>query len=230
MSPRKKEQNEQIREARRLQILDSALSIYVKLGYNGTDMEQVAMQAGLAKGLVYYYFKTKQELFKAVFEWMLRQGMEFGRDILDARVGMGPLERLVRYSREICSLAFKDPRMIQFYMRMPFDAYAVFGPVEWKEGAAQSFMHRETLRQLILEGVEKGELPEIDASLAANCFWTVFVATLFDFTKLMKADGSGEIASGEGEKRAGDQTAEILSFCFNGLGLHDGSWKKYIVD
>lgn len=229
MSPRKKEQNEQIREARRQQILDSALSIYVKLGYNGTDMDQVALHAGLAKGLVYYYFKTKQELFRAVFEWMLGQGMEFSKTIMDYGTEMSPVERLVKYSQEICGLAFKDPRMMQFYMRMPFDAYAIFGPSEWKEGMSQSFMHRNALTQLIREGVKKGELPDIDAAFAANCFWTVFVANLYDFTQLIGGkDNKPSSNPGEAGKAADKRIIEILTFCFNGLGVQDGIWKKYL--
>ena len=55
MSPRRKELNEQIRESRRLQLLDAALTVYVRHGYNGADMDAVATEAGLAKGLVYYY-------------------------------------------------------------------------------------------------------------------------------------------------------------------------------
>ena len=76
MSPRKKELNEQIRESRRLQILDAALTVYVRFGYNGADMDAVAAEAGLAKGLVYYYYKTKQELFRAMFQWALSKSAE----------------------------------------------------------------------------------------------------------------------------------------------------------
>lgn len=228
MSPRKKEQNEQIRESRRQQILDSALSSYVRLGYNGTDMDQVALQAGLTKGLVYYYFKTKRELFRAVFEWMMMQGMEFSKEILDFKSEMSSVECLVKYSLKICSLAFEDPRMMQFYMRMPFDAYSIFGPEQWKDGVDQSFMHRNALVQIIREGIAKGELPPMDASFAANCFWSVFVSSLFDFTRLIvgKEDVSRDIDTEDENCRF----EKIMRFCFSGLGLQDDNWKKYLVE
>lgn len=51
--PRTPEQNERIRNAKKEIILDTALSLYVVFGYNGTDMDQVAVNAGVAKGLLY---------------------------------------------------------------------------------------------------------------------------------------------------------------------------------
>ncbi len=48
------------------EITQAALEAFAEKGYAGTRVEEVASKAGVSKGLLYLYFKTKEELFKAV--------------------------------------------------------------------------------------------------------------------------------------------------------------------
>lgn len=57
--------NEQ-KEERRLAILEAALALFQEGGYEHASMAAVARRAGVAKGTVYLYFKTKEELFLAL--------------------------------------------------------------------------------------------------------------------------------------------------------------------
>ncbi len=54
------------KEDRPAEITEAAFSTFVEKGYAGTRVEEVAKRAGVSKGLLYLYFKTKEELFKAV--------------------------------------------------------------------------------------------------------------------------------------------------------------------
>jgi AcrR family transcriptional regulator len=224
MSPRKKEQNEQLREARRLQILDAALTVYVRLGYNGTDMDIVAAQAGLAKGLIYYYYKTKQELFREMFQWALDKTAKLSEEFFKAHESQPPVERLVHYIWDVFRVVGKDPRVIQFAMRMPFDAYAVFGPEQWREGAEKSNLHKKSLEMIIQQGVDSGDIKPVRAGHAANCFWAVFVSNLFIFTKLIGSTNQ-RTEPADTQKQA-DLVKEISTFCFQGLGLDYDAWGK----
>lgn len=47
-------------------ILDAAYELFGSGGFYETKMSEVAEQAGIAKGTVYLYFKSKEELFMAV--------------------------------------------------------------------------------------------------------------------------------------------------------------------
>jgi AcrR family transcriptional regulator len=47
-------------------ILDAARRIFARLGYAATNIENIAKEAGIAKGTVYLYFKSKEELFAGV--------------------------------------------------------------------------------------------------------------------------------------------------------------------
>jgi len=54
-------------EARR-KIMDAALHVCAVKGYHGATMDDVANSIGVSKGTLYLYFKSKEELFKAISE------------------------------------------------------------------------------------------------------------------------------------------------------------------
>jgi AcrR family transcriptional regulator len=54
------------KEDRPKEITEAALQAFAEKGYAATRVEEVAKRAGVSKGLMYLYFKTKEELFKAV--------------------------------------------------------------------------------------------------------------------------------------------------------------------
>ena len=54
------------KEDRPQEITQAAFEAFAEKGYSATRVEEVAKRAGVSKGLMYLYFKTKEELFKAV--------------------------------------------------------------------------------------------------------------------------------------------------------------------
>lgn len=54
------------REAMQDAILDASMQVYVRKGFAGATMADVARQAGLAKGTVYLYFESKEALTQAL--------------------------------------------------------------------------------------------------------------------------------------------------------------------
>lgn len=56
------------KEDRPHEITAAALDAFAEKGYAATRVEEVAKRAGVSKGLLYLYFKTKEELFKAVIK------------------------------------------------------------------------------------------------------------------------------------------------------------------
>jgi len=56
------------KEDRPQEITDAAFAAFAENGYAATRVDEVAKRAGVSKGLMYLYFKTKEELFKAVIK------------------------------------------------------------------------------------------------------------------------------------------------------------------
>jgi TetR/AcrR family transcriptional regulator, fatty acid metabolism regulator protein len=57
-------------EERRQQILDAAIRAFAKRGYHACRVSDIAEEAGVAYGLVYHYFESKEAVLEAVFRQM----------------------------------------------------------------------------------------------------------------------------------------------------------------
>lgn len=56
------------KEDRPAEITEAAFEVFAEKGYDRARVQEVAHRAGVSKGLMYLYFKTKEELFKAVIK------------------------------------------------------------------------------------------------------------------------------------------------------------------
>jgi AcrR family transcriptional regulator len=61
MSPRP-----DVSEERRAQIIESAIKVFARDGFANTRMDDVAAESGVSKGLLYWYFKSKEEIIIAI--------------------------------------------------------------------------------------------------------------------------------------------------------------------
>ena len=48
-------------------IFEAAINIFSNCGYNGATMDDIALKAGVAKGTLYYHFKSKEEIEAVIF-------------------------------------------------------------------------------------------------------------------------------------------------------------------
>ncbi|MFC9973002.1 TetR/AcrR family transcriptional regulator [Spirillospora sp. NPDC127200] len=79
-------------EARRAAILEAAGRLFADRPYDAMSIDEIAAAAGVAKGLIYYYFASKRGLFLAV----IQQAAE-GLNALAEEYGeLSPTERLTR--------------------------------------------------------------------------------------------------------------------------------------
>src|SRR5437762_5286045 len=69
------------KEARPQELLDAALELCVEKGFSATRSEEVAVRAGVAKGTLYLYFPSKEDLLKAVVRENLGALIAEGADI-----------------------------------------------------------------------------------------------------------------------------------------------------
>ncbi|MBW2275834.1 MAG: TetR/AcrR family transcriptional regulator [Deltaproteobacteria bacterium] len=66
MSASPPERNRPASDKRQL-ILDSAIKVFARTGYHGSRVSDIAREAGIAYGLVYHYFKNKEEILDTIF-------------------------------------------------------------------------------------------------------------------------------------------------------------------
>lgn len=75
------------KEDRPAEITAAAMDEFAANGYDATRVEAVARRAGVSKGLLYLYFKTKEELFKAVVRSFVSPKLAALKKAVDAADG-----------------------------------------------------------------------------------------------------------------------------------------------
>lgn len=83
MSPRSKEQFEEIREASRDKIMEAAMELFSRKGYHLTSINDIVKKAGISKGLLYHYFSSKEMLLKGMVDQFVSEGEEMMERIVD---------------------------------------------------------------------------------------------------------------------------------------------------
>lgn len=63
-------------------IMEAAITVISEKGYLGATMDDIAARAGVAKGTLYYHFKTKEELFN----YIVSEGLSLVKEEIDKSV------------------------------------------------------------------------------------------------------------------------------------------------
>ena len=167
------------------------MSIIGERGYGGTSVDEIAARAGVAKGVVYYYFDSKA----ALAEQLIKTGL----DALAVR-----LERVVSEDMSatdaITALAHEQMRQVE--KRRDFVKFLLSEmwreDREWREtlntcvGTITAIFKRE-----IRKGIASKEFAAMDESnitFAAQTIWISFLAGALDWTVLHPEDDSSVIA------------------------------------
>jgi AcrR family transcriptional regulator len=130
-------------------ILDAAVELFTTKGFQATRMEDVAKKAGISKGLTYFYFKNKEDLFLALTKKAFDQFKDVFREIYRAK-GKNGLQMIQDLVVEIHDFAKNN----QVY----YDAIINFLDVIKKYNNP---IQRVTINPLILESVQFQKLLEI---------------------------------------------------------------------
>ncbi len=74
-------------EDRRREIVETARRLFETKGFEHASMQDVMESLGIAKGTIYHYFKSKQELLEAVIEQMVDESLADMQEVVDAPQG-----------------------------------------------------------------------------------------------------------------------------------------------
>ena len=80
-------------EQRRREIVEAAGQVFLQKGYESTTMQDVMQRLGIAKGTIYHYFSSKEELLDAVLENTTRSFQLHMQEVFSSLQG-NALERL----------------------------------------------------------------------------------------------------------------------------------------
>jgi AcrR family transcriptional regulator len=155
LTPKDPRRRQRRKEARPQEIVEAAMRLWAEKGFAATRLDDVAAEAGVAKGTIYLYFASKEALFEAALRQTLVATMESAS---------GQAEGFGGSTRELLALFFG-----LVHRQLEDSGAVVLMKVLIGEGhrfPALVTLHRElalsrgleTLARILQRGVERGEL------------------------------------------------------------------------
>lgn len=173
-----------VSEARKAQILAAAAQVFVRDGLDAARMEDIAQQAGLSVGGVYWYFKGKEAVVQALLEELFDADLRGLRGVVAAEGSVR--ERLAAYVRtSLVETAPRSPLSNELYS------------LATRNAAARAHLlaylgeFQRLLAGLIQQGIDRGEIRPVDPQQMA----LTLIALYEGFTELAMLGLPG--ASGE---------------------------------
>ncbi|MFF2527961.1 TetR/AcrR family transcriptional regulator [Brevibacillus sp. NPDC058079] len=113
--PRTPAENERIRQAAKDKIHAAAMTLFIKKGYHATSIDDVAKQAQISKGLLYNYYKGKEELLAA----MVQIRIEEVKEVMEAATKLAtPHEQLRHIVDGALDNVYQRPDVYRFYLNL----------------------------------------------------------------------------------------------------------------
>jgi AcrR family transcriptional regulator len=159
-----------VSEERINQILDAAITVFARDGFNDARMEDIAVQANLSKGAVYLYFKSKDAIIAAILRLFLRREI---RSLPDPAAFDGAIsDYLLNFIRSLAS-AVDHMRPL---LPVAFEFYAIAGRRHDIRKLMQDYFleYRKTLAAGIQVGIDRGEFRAIDPDMVAIALISLF--------------------------------------------------------
>jgi len=87
-------------------IFEAAIKIFSNSGYDGATMDDIALSAGVAKGTLYYHFKSKEEIFR----YIITEGMNVIKESIEEETEReeDPLDKLKTLCKAQISLVYEN--------------------------------------------------------------------------------------------------------------------------
>ena len=171
------ERKKREREARIRAILEAALDLFSQKGYENTKMEEIAKKAELSKGLLYFYFISKEEIFIKIIEEAYDDLLKYLRTIKDEKIN--PSAKLLKFIEIEIDFYTKNQKLHNIIVSLK-GGYTL-KDMEEKHKKVFIERHREEvkiLETIIEEGIEVGNFKNLNAEIMGFSLGGIFHSVL----------------------------------------------------
>lgn len=163
-----------VSEERRSQILEAAMSVFSRLGFHEARMDDIAHEAGLSKGALYLYYKSKDAIIGAILRYMFAGEMRQFAKLRDSEGSA--TERILTMTRLFADDAERMPLalpiMVEFYATAARDRSVR----QFLQGAFQDYTTLMT--SIIQDGMNSGEFSAANAGDVAIALGALYEGML----------------------------------------------------
>jgi len=151
-------------EEKRTLILEAAVRVFAEKGYHTCRVGDIAEEAGVAYGLLYHYFGSKEEVLETVFRATWGELLSAVRGVEE--LGEPAPEQIRKVAAIVLRSWQRDPDLIRVLVREITRSPQLQREID---EVGQAF---EALERIIVRGQEEGTLrQDIDPRLAAWIFY-----------------------------------------------------------
>ena len=161
-------------EETRRQILDTALTLFRERGFEETTIRDVAGRAGLSLGAAYYYFKSKEAIVGAYYDYVQREHQARAREAFAKSGGLRDRLRAAFHTK--IDIMQEDRRLLRALFRYggePDHPLSWFGPATREQ--------RQFSVAVFAEATAGEPLPEDVRNAAPMLLWTLHMGVLLYF-------------------------------------------------
>ena len=153
------------REETRQRLMDAALSVLARHGYDRATVDEIVQEAGFSKGAFYVHFESKEELFWAMLEEHVSRQQEAFRQAVDPSV---PLAQNIRTILSgVFALDKQDPLWTAMFME--FGAHALRNEKVRQPLAAMYERWRELTVEILSASRQSGRIrTDVDLEFIAS--------------------------------------------------------------
>ncbi len=151
-------------------ILKAALKIFSQYGFEGARMEKIAAEVGINKASLYFHFKSKEIIFRELFQDIIGKYQTKLQSIIEQSKGFSSKERLIRIYQDYLKYHWNNTEM-DFWNMIYY-----FPPQMMKDEILQiTIVNNETfiadLIMIMEEGIQKKELKPLVAQSMAKSYY-----------------------------------------------------------
>jgi TetR/AcrR family transcriptional regulator, fatty acid metabolism regulator protein len=171
-------------------LLEAAVRVFARRGFHAARVGDIAEEAGVAHGLLYHYFSSKEEVLETIFRETWADLLAAVRDVEES--GEPAHEQLRQVAAILLRSWRRDPDLVRVLVR----GVARSSELDRRVGdVGDAFA---AIERIVRRGQEAGELrPELDARLTSVIFYGAIEELLTGWVLELLPDGDEDVARAE---------------------------------
>jgi len=177
-------------EERRRRILEAAVRVFARKGFHASRVGDIAEEAGVAHGLLYHYFDSKDELLETIFHDTWTELLAAMQDVEES--GAPAREQLRGVAAILLRSWRRDPDLVRVLVR------EVARSPQLQEQLAEVGEAFAAIQRMIERGQADGDFrADLDARLASFVFYGALEETLTGWVLGQLPDDDAQVALAE---------------------------------
>jgi AcrR family transcriptional regulator len=168
---------EERKEKRKEKIFKAAVKCFNDKGYYETTIDAIAAKAKASKGLIYYYFKSKKELFLELFQYRVSKYFEQIKKYIEEE--KHPDARLKMFINKSSQILKENEDFFKFCLE-----FLSLGVREPEIRNVMTIFYKDstdTFKQLLEEGVKSGRFKDLGSDRVARTIYFLFMGVFFTY-------------------------------------------------